>query len=312
MTRRSGAKGEAPGHLFGVHTVDNGGIQMAARRAAAAGARALQVFTAPPRFYGDKATIQPARVARFHETLAEVGIERRHVMVHAAYVLNTASAEPDKHERSAAGLAKELERSTALEAGAVCFHPGSAGSGGDRAAAIGRVGAALVRALRGVDGPTRLLVENTAGAGATVGRTAEEVAAILAVVPDALRPRTGYGLDTCHLFASGFDLRRSPEALAALLDEFEAATGEPPAFFHLNDSEGELGSNRDRHALLGKGHLGVEPFRWLLADRRSRGVPLILETPEKNVDAAPDDPAPDPWDAEMFALLRALAGEDGG
>jgi deoxyribonuclease-4 len=248
-------------------------------------------------------------VERFHAVLEEVGIERRHVMVHAAYVLNTASAEPDKHERSAAGLAKELERSNALEAGAVCFHPGSAGSGADRAAAIGRVASALVSALRAVDGPTRLLVENTAGAGATIGLTAEEVAAILRAVPDALRPRTGYGLDTCHLFASGYDIRRSAAFLGALLDEFEAATGEAPAFFHLNDSEGELGSNRDRHTLIGKGRIGVEPFRWLLADRRSRGVPLILETPEKNVEAAPDDATPDPWDAEMFALLRELAEE---
>lgn len=302
--RASGRGGQL---LFGVHTVDNGGIDMAARRAAAAGARALQVFTAPPVFYGDRAAIQQARIARFHAALAEVGIERRHVMVHAAYVLNTASAEPGKQQRSAAGLAKELERSTALEAGAVCFHPGSAGSGGDRAAALGRVAAALVAALRTVQGPTRLLVENTAGAGATVGRTAEEVAAILHAVPPALRPRTGYGLDTCHLFASGYDLRRSPAALTALLDEFEAATGEPPSFFHLNDSEGDLGSNRDRHTLLGQGHIGLEPFRWLLADRRCRGVPLILETPEKNNDVARDDPSPDPWDAEMFALLRELA-----
>jgi deoxyribonuclease-4 len=308
MSRRdSSAARTAAEHLLGVHTVDNGGIHMAARRAAAAGARALQVFTAPPRFYGDRATIQPSRVDRFHAVLEEVGIERRHVVVHAAYVLNTASAEPDKQERSAAGLRKELERSTALEAGAVCFHPGSAGSGGDRGAAVARVGGALVAALRAVDGATRLLVENTAGAGHTVGRTAEEVAGILSVVPEALRPRTGYGLDTCHLFASGYDIRRSPGALAGLLDEFEEATGEPPAFFHLNDSEGELGSNRDRHTLLGKGRIGLEPFRWLLADPRTRGVPLILETPEKNVDAAPDDPSPDPWDVEMFALLRELA-----
>jgi deoxyribonuclease-4 len=296
-------------HLFGVHTVDNGGIQMAARRAAAAGARALQIFTAPPRFYGDKASIGASRVERFHEALAEVGIPRERVMVHGAYVLNTASAEAEKHDRSAAGLAKELERSTAIGAGAVCFHPGSAGSGGDRAAGVLRVAAGITHALERVATSTRLLVENTAGAGATIGRTAAEVAAILEAVPARLRSRTGYGLDTCHLFASGYDIRRSPESLAAVLEEFEQATGEPPAFFHLNDSEGALGSNRDRHALLGKGEIGIEPFRWLLADRRSRGVLLILETPEVNVDVADDDPSPDPWDAEMFALLRELAGE---
>jgi endonuclease IV len=133
------------------------------------------------------------------------------------------------------------------------------------------------------------------------------VAAILARVPAGLRKRTGYGLDTCHLFASGFDIAGSAAQLASVLDAFEEAAGEPPAFFHLNDSEGALGSNRDRHALLGKGAIGAEPFRWLLADRRSRGVPLILETPEVNVDVANDDPSPDPWDAEMFALLEKLA-----
>ena len=298
-----------PRHLFGVHTVDNGGINMAARRAAAAGARALQLFTAPPRFYGDKSTIQPARVERFHATLAELGIAREQVMIHGAYVLNAASPEADKHERSAAGLRKELERSTALGAFAVCFHPGSAGSGGDRDAGIQRVAAAMTHALESIEGSTRLLVENTAGAGATIGRTPAEVAAILAALPKAQRPRSGYGLDTCHLFASGYDIRKSAQALSAVLDEFEEATGEPPAFFHLNDSEGALGSNRDRHTLLGKGEIGVEPFRWLLADRRSLGVPLILETPELNNDVADDDPSPDPWDAEMFALLRELAGE---
>ncbi|HXT21993.1 MAG TPA: deoxyribonuclease IV [Thermoanaerobaculia bacterium] len=303
------AASSAPRHLFGVHTVDNGGIHMAARRAAAASARAIQVFTAPPRFYGDKATIQPARVERFHATLAELGIAREHVMIHGAYVLNAASPEEEKHQRSAAGLRKELERSTALGAFAVCFHPGSAGGGGDRAAGIQRVAAAMALALESVSGKTRLLVENTAGAGATIGRTPAEVAAILAALPKGLRARSGYGLDTCHLFASGYDIRKSAQALAAVLDEFEEATGEPPAFFHLNDSDGALGSNRDRHTLLGKGEIGVEPFRWLLADRRSLGVPLILETPELNNDVADDDPSPDPWDAEMFALLRELAGE---
>jgi deoxyribonuclease-4 len=304
----TGTRVGTAGRLFGVHTVDDGGIDMAARRGAAAGANALQLFTAPPRFYGDRASIQPARVARFHAALDEVGIARQHVTVHAAYVLNTASPEAEKHQRSAAGLRKELERSTALGAGAVCFHPGSTGSGGDRAAALERVAAAITAALRAVPGPTRLLVENTAGAGHTIGRTAAEVAGILAHVPAELRARSGYGLDTCHLFASGYDLRVSPAALAAVLDEFVAATGEPPAFFHLNDSEGELGSNRDRHALLGKGRIGLEPFRWLLADPRTRDVPLILETPELYAERERDDAAPDPWDAEMLALLRTLAG----
>ena len=84
--------------------------------------------------------------------------------------------------------------------------------------------------------------------------------------------------------------------------------GEPPGFIHLNDSAGELGSNRDRHMLLGDGHIGAEPFRWLLADRRSRGIPLILETPQENMEIADDDPTADPYDVRMMELLTSLAG----
>jgi len=292
-------------HIFGTHAVDNGGIDMAARRAAAAGLRAVQIFTAIPKFYGDKSTISPKRVDRFHAALEETGIKPEDVVVHAAYVLSVATADEAKWARAAAGLAKEMERSTTLGVGAVCFHPGSA-SDGDTAAAAKRVAKAITAALRGVEGKTRLLVENTAGAGKTLGRTAAEVGDILRHVPDELRERTGYGLDTCHLFASGYDIHASAARFKEVLDEFEEATDEVPGFFHLNDSAGGLGSNRDRHVLLGEGEIGAEPFRWLLKDRRSRGVPLILETPQENYDVADEDPTADPYDVRMAALLKEL------
>jgi deoxyribonuclease-4 len=291
---------------IGAHTIDNGGIDMAARRAGAAGMSAMQLFTAIPKYYGDKSSIRPERVDRFRGALAAAGIEPARVLVHAAYVLNTATGDEEKWGRAAAGLRKELERSTALGAGAVCFHPGAA-TDGDREAAVGRVARAITQALEAVPGATRLLLENTAGAGLTIGRTPGEIGAILQGVPRALRARTGFGLDTCHLFSAGHDISASPAALGRVLDEFEAAAGEPPSFFHLNDSEGVLGSNRDRHMLIGEGKIGREPFGWLLRDRRSAGVPLILETPQENPDVAPDDPSPDPWDVRMMALLRELA-----
>ncbi|HEU5051415.1 MAG TPA: TIM barrel protein, partial [Gemmatimonadales bacterium] len=150
-------------HLLGAHTIDNGGIDMAARRAAAAGMRALQIFTTIPKFYGDKASIRPERVARFRTALDGSGIAPAHVVAHAAYVLNTATHEEAKWTRAAAGLAKELERSSALGIGAVCFHPGAARDG-DRAAAAARVARAITHALERVPGETRVLVENTAGA----------------------------------------------------------------------------------------------------------------------------------------------------
>lgn len=293
--------------LLGAHTIDNGGIHMAARRAAAAGMRALQIFTAVPKYYNDKISIKPERVKRFRETLAETEIAPEHVVVHAAYVLNTASAEPEKWTRAAAGLAKELERSTTLGVGMVCFHPGAA-TDGDTKAAAKRIADAIVQALEHVPaGATRLLVENTAGAGRTMGRTPEEMRAIFGNIPKKLRARTGYGLDTCHLFAAGHHITASEAELTRTLDAFEEAAGEPPAFFHLNDSEGALGSNKDRHVLIDEGKIGAAPFAWLLADRRSAHVPLILETPQQNYEIADDDPSPDPYDVRMIELLRKLA-----
>ena len=293
-------------HYFGAHTIDAGGIHMAARRAANAGMRALQIFTAIPKYYNDRVSIRAERVERFRATLAATAIAPERVVVHAAYVLNTATPDPEKWLRARDGLTKELERSTALGVGAVCFHPGAA-TDDDRDGATERIAAAIVHALGQVKGDTRLLVENTAGAGRTMGRTPAEVGGILRHVPAALRARTGYGLDTCHLFASGFDLRASASAAGEVLDAFEEATGEAPGFLHLNDSEGTLGSNKDRHMLIGDGQIGEEAFGWLLKDARTRGVPLILETPQLNVEIADDDDAPDPYDVQMIELLGRLA-----
>jgi deoxyribonuclease-4 len=291
--------------FLGAHTVANGGISMAALRAGNAGMTALQIFTAPPQYYGDKATMRADRVQRFRSALERAGIRPEHVVVHAAYVLNTATEDETKSARARAGLRKELERSTALGVGGVCFHPGAATSG-SREAAAERVARAIAEALDAVAGTTRLLVENTAGAGTTLGRTAAEVGAILHAVPERLRHRTGYGLDTCHLFSSGHDISKSEDRLAQVLDEFESAVGSQPSFFHLNDSEGGLGSNKDRHVLIGDGRVGREPFGWLLRDQRSRDIPLILETPQQNYEIADDDPSPDPYDLAMMKLLGSM------
>ena len=294
-------------HYFGAHTIDNGGIHMAARRAGGSGMRALQIFTAIPKYYGDKISIKPERVERFRAALAETAIDPRFVIAHAAYVLNTATPDEEKSTRARNGLAKELERSTALGIGGICFHPGAA-TDDDREAAAERVARAIVHALEHVpQGKTRVLVENTAGAGRTFAKTAAEVGAIMRHIPKSHRARTGYGLDTCHLFSSGYDLREEG-AVARVLDEFEEATGEAPGFFHLNDSEGELGSNKDRHVLIGDGRIGEGAFRQLVRDRRSRGIPLILETPQLNYDIGEDDPTPDPYDLQMMALLESFEG----
>ncbi len=294
--------------LLGAHCIDTGGIPMAARRAGRAGMQALQIFSAIPKYYNEKVSVKPDRIARFREALEGAGIAPSHVIVHAGYVLNCATPDAEKWERAATALAKELERSTALGVGGVCFHPGAA-TDGDRDAAIARVSEAMRRALLAVpESATRLLIENTAGAGTTVGRTPEEVGAMLAALPSELRPRAGYGLDTCHLYASGYDLAASRDEVTRVLDAFEQATGEPPSFLHLNDSEGTLGSNKDRHARIGQGKIGADAFAWLLQDARARGIPCLLETPQAVGEVAEDDDTPDAWDVEDIARLRELAG----
>jgi len=291
---------------LGAHTIDNGGIHMAVRRAARSGMRALQVFTAKPQFYNEKLSVRPERIERFKAALAETEIRPEHIIAHAAYVLSVATPDDEKYARASAGLTKEVERAAALGIGAVCFHPGSA-LDSERSASAKRIANAITKALETVPGTTRLLVENTAGAGRTMGRTAEEVGEILSHVPAALRPRTGYGLDTCHLYASGHDITMSDDALRVVVDQFESTTGERPSFFHLNDSEGDLGSNKDRHVLIGDGKIGVEPFRWLLADPRAKHIPLILETPQQNFEIAEDDDSPDAYDVRMMELLEQLS-----
>ena len=294
--------------FLGAHTPDAGGVVQAVRRAGGAGMRALQLFSAPPTYYNEKVSVKPDRAVRFREALEAAGIAPRHAMVHGAYVLNTASPDETKALRARGGLAKELERSTALGVGGCCFHPGSAGEG-DPLEACDRVGDAIRHALETVGetaSATRVLIENTAGAGRTMGRSSAEIARMLARVPTSLRHRTGYGLDTCHLFASGHDIGSSAAAQRAVLDAFESAVGERPAFFHLNDSQHPFASNKDRHALIGEGVIGVEPFGWLLRDPRSEGIPLILETPHGRAELEDDDPTPDPADVRMMALLTAL------
>lgn len=288
--------------FLGAHTINNGGVHMAVKRAGNAGMTAMQLFTAIPKYYNEKVSIRPERVERFRTALAETEIRPENIVVHAGYVLSVATPDDDKWTRASNGLTKELERSSALGVGAVCFHPGSAGAS-ERSDAAKRIALAILQALSKVDSDTRLLIENTAGAGRTMGKTAEEIAEILSHIPQSLRPRTGYGLDTCHLYASGFDIAASKAEFTATLDGFEEVVGEPPSFFHLNDSEGALGSNKDRHMLIGEGAIGEPAFHWLMADKRSKGVPLILETPQKNYDIADDDPGADPFDVRMMKLL---------
>ncbi len=259
--------------ILGAHVEASGGLHLAFARAAAMGAEVLQVHPTPPHYWGSP-RLDEERVERFLEAAARAGCPP--FFFHAVYLINLASADPMLRQRSESTLAGYLATADLLGIDGVIFHTGShKGAGFD--AVLPVIAGHLSRVLERADPRrARLLIENNAGAGGCVGARFEELRAMIDAVGD---PRVGTCFDTCHAFASGYDLR-TPEAVAATLDEWDRVVGlERLEVIHCNDSQAGLGSNRDRHANLGQGQIGEEGFRALLHDPRLAKVPFILEVP---------------------------------
>jgi deoxyribonuclease-4 len=259
--------------LLGAHVSTAGGLWKAVERGTALGAEAIQIFNQSPRAWRPTAYADED-FARFREDLA--ASEIRGVLIHAVYLLNCASDDPEIAEKSLAGLIGALRLGDAIAADAVILHPGSAKLG-PVDAAIGRAGPVFRRALDESD-RCPLHLENTAGAGGTLGRSFDELAALLDAAGGG-GERLGLCLDSCHLLASGYDVRGQTE-LAAVIDECDRVVG--PGLvgsLHLNDSQTPLGSNRDRHANIGDGELGLAGCRAFLHEPRFAGLPCVLETP---------------------------------
>ena len=245
---------------------------MAIDRAVEMGADSVQVFTQSPRMW--RPTNHPLEnLERFKELRAEAGIEG--VLCHAVYLINLANPKDDFYEKSVAALSSTVDVGCAIEADGVVFHVGShLGAGMD--AGLKRVVKAMKKVLDRCSDTTWLLMENCAGTGATIGRSIEE----LAVIFDRLdgHPRLGVCLDSCHLYASGYDVT-DEAALDAVLDEVDASIGlDRLRALHVNDSETPLGSNRDRHANIGDGLMGRK-LGVFLRHRRLQGLPAVLEVP---------------------------------
>jgi deoxyribonuclease-4 len=261
--------------IAGAHVSTSGGIHTAIERAEAIGADAVQVFTQSPRTWRPT-NHDPANFERFKASRADAGIAA--VVCHALYLVNLAASDDEIYEKSLASLVNTVEVGCAIEADGVVFHVGShlgAGFG----AGLERAVPALERALESCSETTWLLIENSAGAGGTIGRSIEE----LAVLVDRLdrHPRVGICLDSCHLWVSGVDVT-DPTALDACLDEVDERIGlDRLRALHVNDAAAELGSNRDRHANVGEGVLG-EQLGLFLANPRLQGLPTILEVPGKD------------------------------
>ena len=259
--------------LFGGHC--SGGVKKALDKAAGHGFEAVQLFAQSPRAWRFP-DHDPADLERFKERRPEAG--QAAVLVHALYLLNLASPNDELYEKSAETLKRTVQTACAIDADAVVFHVGShLGAGLD--AGLERVVAAVRQVLDFCSDTTWLLVENTAGAGGTIGRSVQE----LALLFDRLdaHPRLGLCLDSCHLFASGYDVT-DEAALDALVADVDKAIGlDRVRALHVNDSQAALGSNRDRHANVLEGLMG-EKLGVFLAHPRFQGLPAVLEVPGKD------------------------------
>lgn len=277
--------------LIGAHVSPAGGPAKAVERGAEKGARAIQIFNQNPRAW--KPTVySDEQVAAFHEAMAGSDVDA--LLIHAVYLLNAASEDPEIREKTLTSLIASLNAGAALGAVAVVLHPGSAKTG-EVKPAIERAGAVIREALAESEG-CALHLENTAGAGGTLGRSFHELAALIDAAGGD--ERLGLCLDSCHLYASGFDIR-TEEGLAQTLDQCVEIVGlERLGSLHLNDSQVGLGSNRDRHADVGEGELGEDGCAVFLSEPRFDGLPVVLETP------GPDKKGPTAEDLQRCFALR--------
>ncbi|HEX6547120.1 MAG TPA: deoxyribonuclease IV [Candidatus Dormibacteraeota bacterium] len=259
--------------IIGAHVDSSGGLHLAFERARAMGADAIQCHPTPPGFWGSP-KLDDERVARFEQ--AADAHSRPPFYFHAVYLINLAGDDATLRQRSESTLAGYLAAADRLGISGVIFHTGShKGAGFEKV--LPQIREHLLHVLERADPKrARLLIENNAGLGGCVGARFEEVRTLLDAVDDE---RVGTCFDTCHAFASGYDVRTAEEA-ARTIDEWDRVVGlDRLDVVHTNDSQTGLGSNRDRHANIGLGQIGEAGFAALLHDPRLRGKPFILEVP---------------------------------
>lgn len=263
--------------LIGAHVSTAGGLEKSIGRAEAIGAESMQIFSQSPRMWRPTSYTQQ-QLNLFTETLAKSSVKS--FVIHAVYLINCASKDPEIQDKSRAALVHALKVGDQVGSDGVVLHPGST-KGEPLDESVDRVSQALAYVL-GLNDCCDVLLENTAGAGGTIGRDIDQLAAILEGVDrldSKLATRVGFCLDSCHLFASGLDIR-TPESVAELVDRFDRSIGlDRLKCIHLNDSKGAFGSNRDRHENLGEGELGNSGLIAFLGEPRFANLPVILEVP---------------------------------
>jgi len=267
--------------LFGFHVSIAGGIDRAVDRAKAMGCDVFQIFSRNPRGWRSK-PLSPEEAERFRSRLSESGLNL--AVDHMPYLPNLASPKEDVYKKSIDALAEELLRCHELSIPYLVTHLGSHLGAGLEQGSM-RIVDAVEKAFFMADNEVVLLLENTAGTRNSMGGHFEGLAAIIDSLGQKSR-RVGVCLDTCHLFAAGYELR-APEGLRVTLDSFESTIGlERLKLVHLNDCRGDLGSKLDRHEHIGLGKIGEKGFRAILGHPFIRQLPMIMETP---VDHRRDD-----------------------
>lgn len=260
--------------LLGAHLSISGGLQNAIINGSAIGCSTIQLFTKSNRqWHSQPLTLQ--QIELFKATHKASDIDP--IVAHAPYLINIASPNPKIMHTSIKALSIELERCQLLGIAYLVVHPGSYTSG-DRQEGLERIRQNLDEILEKIPGNTMILLETMAGQGSVLCSTFEEIATVISI--SKYKDRLGVCADTCHLFVAGYDLR-TPETYHQTWNHFDKTIGlERLKVIHVNDSKKGLGSHLDRHEHIGKGELGLEPFRLLFNDERFFDIPKILETPK--------------------------------
>jgi deoxyribonuclease-4 len=260
--------------LLGAHVSTAGGTVTAPARAQAIGATVMQLFTKQANRWAERAC-EGEECASFRTAVHAAGIAA--AAAHDSYLINLATPDETLRRRSVDSLVAELRRCESLGLVYLVSHPGNH-MAADRASGIARNADAITEALERASGPTVLCLETTAGSGTALGATFEELAALIERVGATQRPRVAVCVDTCHVYAAGYDLVNDYEGVWARLAD--AVGLDRLAVVHLNDSKTPFGSRRDRHELIGEGSLGEGPFRRIMNDERFARVPKVIETPK--------------------------------
>jgi deoxyribonuclease-4 len=286
---------------LGAHLSIAGGLPRAVDRARASRCEALQIFTKSAGQWRAR-PLPPEEVAEFRQRVATTGISP--VIAHNSYLINVAAAQPALRAQSEAALGEEIDRAERLGLDALVMHPGSYTSGTE-ATGLRLIAEALTRLLDArPDFRLRILLEHTAGQGTNLGHRFEHLAEIIHLMGGTTR--VGVCIDTCHLIAAGYDIC-SEEGYRETFRTFDRIVGlQRIQAFHLNDSKKPCGSRVDRHEHIGKGCLGLEPFRRLLNDPRFANHPMLLETPKLDTPESRRTSDVDPLDARNLRTLRRL------